>query len=186
MKTLDIVFTRSKKKIPIGSWAIRWWVSLLLKGRKGLFKLHPTSHCAVQQEIREWGKRYFQASEGRVNYEFEDFFNQKHKIIKTYTLEVSTDIDRYIKHQCYVEAGNSYSTLQNLGMFISGLLSFFGIRSKPLWKEGRNCSELIYRCVIMSMFGDLGFNSDNIYPHQIELIIQDKFRKGEDGIWRRE
>jgi hypothetical protein len=55
MKLLDIVCTKSRKKLPFFGWGIMWWTG------KGF------SHVARAVERRDWGKRYFQASEGSVN-----------------------------------------------------------------------------------------------------------------------
>ena len=73
-KLLDIVATKSRKSFPILGWGIMWWTG------KGF------SHVARAVEIRDWGKRYFQASEGKVNYEYEKYFLKKHEIVHKYHL----------------------------------------------------------------------------------------------------
>lgn len=173
-KKLDVVFTKSKKKMPFFSWAIRWWTN------------KPYSHVARAIEIRDWGKRYFQASEGKVNYEFEKYFDQKHIIVKSYTIEISKDIDRSIKHECYKEAGNAYATLQNVGIALLDIAyKICGKRFKNPWTKGRNCSEILLTAVFRPMFGDLGYSENIIKPHDIEAILIDKFELHQDGIWRR-
>lgn len=173
-KTIDIVFTKSKKFMPIGSWLIRWWTN------------KPYSHVARAIEIRDWGKRYFQASEGKVNYEFEKFFLQKHEIVKSYTIEVSKDVDQAIKYECYIEAGNVYATLQNMGIPLLDIaFKLFGKRFKNPWRKGRNCSEILLTTIFRLMFGDLGYSENTIKPHDIEAILIDKFELHQDGIWRR-
>lgn len=174
MKTLDIVFTKSKKFLPILSWLIR-----LLTGKR-------YSHCARAIEIRDWGKRYFQASEGKVNYEFEKYFLKKHEIIKSYTIEVSKDIDRDIKYECYIEAGNAYATLQNIGIIITDIaFKLCGKRFKNPWTKGRNCSEILLTAVFRPMLGNLGYSENTVKPHQIEEVILKHFKQDVDGIWRR-
>lgn len=174
MKQLDIVFTKSKKRLPLGSWLIRFWTG------------KDYSHVAVQQEIREWGKRYFQASEGKVNYEFERFFEAKHEIVKIYTIEVSKDLDRSIKHACYVEAGNKYAMLQNLGIALIDItFRLFGKKFKNPWNKGRNCSEILYTAVFMQMLGALDYSENTIKPQHIEEIILNNFVQRPDGTWIR-
>ena len=117
MKELKIVFTKSKKKFHILSWAIMLWTK------------QEYSHVARAVEIKDWGYRYFQASEGSVNYQFEELFNKKHEIIKTYCLCITSELDREIKKACYKEAGNKYGTMQNLGIFLVDILSFLSTKS---------------------------------------------------------
>lgn len=171
MKTLDIVFTESAKTLPIGSLAIK------------LYTGKPYSHVAVQQEVRDWGKRYFQASEGKVNYEFEKFFLKKHRIVRQYTIEISPELDRAIKKACYLEAGNAYGTMQNLGIVLVDFLKIFNIRATNPWKSGRNCSELIYVEVLKRLMPRLDLNPDTVKPHQLEEIILNNFTQLEDGNW---
>ena len=162
MKELEIVFTKSKLKLPIGSWLIRLWT------RK------PYSHVARAVQIRDWGKRYYQASEGKVNYEFEKFFHKKHKVVKTFKLQISEELDRSIKKACYEEAGNSYAMMQNIGIVLVDILAAIGIKIKNPWKKGRNCSELLYLKVLKPMFPELNYNPDTIKPHHIEEILISK------------
>lgn len=166
MKELKIVFTKSKKKFAIGSWLIRMWTK------------QPYSHVARAVEIRDWGYRYFQASEGKVNYEFEKFFLKKHTIVKSYTISIPKDLDRQIKKQCYFEAGNKYGTMQNVGIFLKDL----GIFKETPWKSGRNCSELIFLEVFKQLVPDLKNDPDTIKPHEVEEIIKTHFNEV-NGKW---
>jgi hypothetical protein len=177
-KTVSIVFTKSKKKFPIGSLLIRWWSS------KGFFKLHPYSHVARATVIRDWGYRYFQASEGKVNYEFETFFRNKHHIVKQYDISVSKEIDKEIKKKCYEEAGNTYAMAQNIGIFLTDVvMSLFGRKLKNPWTRGRNCSEILYAKCFKVLLPDLNYNENKIKPHEIEEIILENFEQLDDGCW---
>lgn len=163
MKELKIVFTKSKKKFPIASWLIRAWT-----GKK-------YSHVARAANIQEWGWRYFQANEGKVNYEYEEHFLKKHEIIKEYTIIVDTEMDKKIKETCYKQCGNKYGIMQNIGIFLIDL----GILKSNPWKSGVNCSELIYTHVLKPMFPELDHNPDTIKPHEIENILISKGYKNE-------
>lgn len=166
MKTLKIVFTESNKKFAVGSWLIKWWTK------------QPYSHVARAIEIRDWGYRYFQASEGKVNYEFEKFFLKKHKIVKSYTISILPELDKQIKKACYEEAGNKYGTVQNIGIFLKDI----GLLKSNPWKQGRNCSELMFLEVFKQLIPNLKGNPDTIKPHEIEKIIIEHFDE-KDGIW---
>ena len=139
------------------------------------------SHVARSIEIRDWGQRYYQASEGKVNYEYEDYFMAKHHIVKKYELSISEDLDRDIKKACYKEAGNKYATMQNLGIVLVDIAAFFGLKIKNPWKKGRNCSELIYTQVLKKMYPELAYNPDTIKPHQIDEILMEKGFKPSEG-----
>lgn len=162
-KELEIVFTKSKKRFPFFSWLIRLWT------RK------PYSHVARAIEIRDWGKRYFQASEGKVNYEFEKYFEEKHHIVKKYIIKVPPEMDRAIKYECYLEAGNKYALMQNVGIAVVDIVyKIFKKKINNPWKHGRNCSELLYLNVLKPMFPELTYDPDLIKPHQIDKILEEK------------
>lgn len=185
MRILGVVLTKSKKKIPVGGHAIRWWTSVVVNGWRGFFKLWGYSHVARSTQIRDWGKRYFQASGAQVNYEHETYFNQKHEIVKEYNIEISKEMDGRIKKACYKEAGAQYGTMQNVGIFLTDL--YFKIcksNTKNPWHKGRNCSEIIYADALKLIIPTLDYNENKIKPHEIEEIILEHFEEGEDGIWR--
>jgi len=165
-KELRVVFTKSKLRFPIGSALIMWWTK------------KPYSHVARAVQIRNWGWRFFQASEGKVNYEFEKYFLEKHEIIREYTIALCEESDRRIKHECYKEAGHVYGMMQNLGILLVDLKL---CKDTP-WKKGRNCSELMYREFLKVIIPELDYNPDTIKPHHIEDIIL-KYFEEIDGKW---
>ena len=165
MKELKIVFTKSKKKFAIGSWLIRWWTG------------QEYSHVAKEIIRQNWGAGYYQASEGKVNYEHESIFLQKHEIVKEFILLVDTKLDFSIKEACWRECGNDYGTMQNLGILLVDIAAKLGIRATNPWKKGRNCSELLYLTVLKQMYPELDYNPDTIKPHHIEEILTTKYKK---------
>lgn len=160
MKKLTIVFTKSKKYFPIGSWLIRAWT----------FK--PYSHVAIKFESKIFKQpTYYQASEGLVNYMSEYNFLKKHEIVKTYEIEIDELLYIDIREQCHNEAGANYGFMQNIGIVIADVFKWFGVKIKNPWKKGRNCSELLY----VHVFRNLGINChdpDLIKPHHTEEIIK--------------
>lgn len=162
MKELKIVFTKSKKKMPLFSWAIMVWTG------------KPYSHVAREVEVRDWGKAYYQSSDNKVNYEYHTVFEKKHEIVKCYTLTISDEVDGEIRKACYQEAGKQYATKQVFGMLLVDTLGFFGIKIKNPWKEGRTCSESLYARAFKLIFPDLDYNEDTIKPEHIEEIILDR------------
>ena len=119
MRELTLVFTKSKKRFPIISWLIRLWTG------------KPYSHVARKVIRRDWGAGYYQASEGKVNYEHENIFFKKHKVVKEYTLIVPRELEMLIRKECWKECGNKYGFLQNIGIIfvdicrvLIGLISY--------------------------------------------------------------
>ena len=157
--TIVIVFTKSIKKFPLISKLIMWWT-----GKE-------YSHVAREVVRRDWGSGFYQASEGNVNYEHESVFHQKHKIVKEYILMVDKSLEMDIRKACWEDCGKKYGMLQNLGILLVDL----GICKDTPWKEGRNCSELIYIKILKEMIPDLNHNPDTVKPHHIEDIIRKYF-----------
>lgn len=176
MKQIDIVFTKSKKKFPIGSWIIRWWTK------------KPYSHVARGIKVRNWAYLYYQANEGEVNYEVKKEFDKKHEIIKKYQLLVPDHLDEAIKKACIEDSGKPYGVMQNIGIFIVDIVYWItGKTIRNPWRSGRNCSETIYENVFLPMYPKLTYNKETIKPHQIEEIILDKFsQKGLDWVPKKE
>lgn len=170
MKEIEVVFTKSKKWLPLVSWLIR------------LYTWKPYSHVAGSHEIRNWGKRYYQASEGRVNYEYETFFHKKHEIVKSYKIKVNEALERESKKAFYQQAGNKYATMQNIGVVWVDINKLFGRKIDNPYKAGKNCSEILYNTVFKKLIPELDYNPDTIKPHHIEDIIKTYFKE-DNGYW---
>ena len=165
MRELKIVFTKSKKKIALFSRLLRWWT------RK------PYSHVAREVIRQDWGAGYYQASEGHVNYEHESVFHKKHEIVKSYTLMVDDHYEMSVRKACWEDCGKDYGVWQNVGIFLVDI----GLLRDTPWKDGRNCSELIYLKVFHDLL-PLNYNPDTIKPHHLEDIILEYFVE-RDGKW---
>jgi len=166
IKDIKLVFTKSKKKLPIFSWLIMWWTKKAY------------SHVARAVQIRTWGHRFFHAAEGSVKYEYEDFFYKKNEVVKEYIIAVCETTDKRIKQACYKQSGNKYGMMQNIGIFLIDL----GILKKNPWKNGFNCSELMYLEFLKVILPELDYNPDTIKPHHIEEIIL-KYFEEKDSKW---
>lgn len=154
-----LVFTKSKKFLPIGSWLIRLWMN------------KPYSHVAREKNIM--GETlYYQASEGKVNYENKSVFNKKHEIVARYEIDVTEEMSRQISRDCLIDAGKKYGFLQNIGIVIAKI---FGLKTN-LFSEGRNCSELLTLRVLFNKYPELKekYNPDLIEPNELEQILIEK------------
>ena len=160
-REINIVFTKSKKNLPIASWLIRLWT------------WKPYSHVARHKNILNVDM-YYHATEGRVNYECARVFDRKHEIVKSYKLEVPLELERNMAKSCLEDAGENYAMMQNLGNMYVDVMKLFGVQVDTPWKKGRNCSELLYVHILKPMFSDLDYNPDTVKPHHIEEILKAK------------
>lgn len=175
MRKLEIVFTRSRKKISFISKAIMWYM--------GTDYSHVARRAYIGKHMREM---YYQSSEHKVNYEYKDVFHKKHEIIAEYNILIEDDLYSEVADMCLTQAGAVYATMQNLGIVWVDICSRLGFKVKNPWKKGRNCSELIYLAVLKKLIPDLDskYVADTINPRQIEDIIKANFKQSEDGIYR--
>lgn len=165
MRKLTVVFTKSKKKFPIGSWLIM------------LGTMKPYSHVALKFESRIFNSpTFYQASDGLVNYMSGTQFDKKHEIIVSYELEVEEEAYSKIREECHEEAGAPYGFMQNIGIVLADIASWVGLKIKNPFKEGRNCSELLY----VHVFSKLGYKEldpDLVKPHHIEQLLTTSYRR---------
>lgn len=163
MREVKIVFTKSRKKFPIASWLIRLWT----------WKEY--SHVALEVNL-SWldGPMYFQASDGKVNYEYKTHFDRKHEIVQKYTISIPEDLYGKLSKKRLELAGEEYGFLQNLGILYVDIMAMFKKSVKNPWKKGENCSELLYKTVLKPMYPDLNYDPDTIRPDHIEDIIMEK------------
>lgn len=159
MTELKVVFTKSKKRFPIFSWLVMLWTG------------KPYSHVAREVVRRDWGSGFYQASEGKVHYEFESLFYKKHEVVKEYKLLVPKELEMEVRKACWHDCGKTYGMMQNVGI---PLIDIGLLKNNP-WKDGRNCSELIYLKVLKVLIPELDYNPDTIKPHHIEDIILEYF-----------
>lgn len=165
-RQIEIVFTKSKKKFPIFSWLIRLWT----------WKSY--SHVARKMQIGFLDQpNYFQASEGQVNWEYHTHFDQKHEIVESISFPVTEQEYRLFNKTCWEQVGAKYGLKQNMGIVLCDILSLVGIKMSNPWKDGMNCSEVIYRTILKPKFGDLGYRPDKIKPHHIRRILKKYYNK---------
>ena len=120
---------------------------------------------------------FYQASEGMVNYMSGIQFNKRHKIVRSYKIQIDDNLYRTIRNQCHLEAGAKYGTAQNIGIFLTDIATLLGFKINNPWSQGRICSELIYENVLIPRLGGLGYDKDKIKPHEVEDIILNNLKK---------
>lgn len=163
MREVELVFTKSRKKFPVFSWLIRLWT----------WKSY--SHIARKLQISFLDEPcYFQANDGKINWEYHRHFAKKHKVVKRVKFELSNKEYLKLNKLCWEQAGDKYGLLQNLGIAVVDICKLIGINICNPWKQGQNCSEVIYRTIIKRRHPELKYNPDTIKPHHIERILKQK------------
>ena len=168
MKKLEIIFTKSKKRFALISWIIRKYTN------------KEYSHVARKLKISFLKNPcYFQANEGKVNWEYEPHFLNENEIVKTYSFDIPDSLHKQFNIACWESVGQNYGYLQNIGIFIvEQIKKYLNVDIKNPWKSGANCSEIIYLTILKPMFPDLDYDPDTIKPDDIEYILLNKQKSG--------
>lgn len=160
MRTMVVVFTKSKKTFPIFSWLIMLWT------------WKNFSHVALKVELPHIEKpMLFQASEGSVNYEYWDHFDKKHEIVEEVSIDIPDEIYSDLSKKRLMAAGEEYGFLQNVGIVLVDICKVVGLNIDNPWKRGKNCSEIIYETVLKPMNPELDFDPNTVKPHHIKRIL---------------
>ena len=137
----------------------------------------PISHILVEFETPYLGQNfvYHSAIGSGVSFMTRKRFDKNNEIMETYEIELNNDQYNEIRNNLLDNCGEHYALWQNLGVLIVDQLRKIGIKCKNPWKNGQNCSELIYRYVISYIYKDQShiFEPDLIKPSQIRKILKD-------------
>jgi len=165
MKKIVVGFSKSKKKFPIASWAIR------------LYQCSKFSHTYLRETLRVFkDDLIIHASEGSVQRISEYQFDKKHEVVEEFEITVEDpEIYQTMKDIMHKYSGASYSILQNLGILYVDLVR--GICNKRVsnpFQKGWNCSELVMTVLQVKFpeyFEDLDANT--VTPKEVNLLLND-------------
>jgi hypothetical protein len=138
-----IGFSKSRKKIAIGSWLIR------------AYQRTEYSHCYIRIPHPTKSDTIFHASEGLVQRMSETQFDKKHRVVQEFEISVPRESFVSMGNIAHELSGSDYGLLQNFGIVLARLLLKINIRINNPFKKGWNCSELV--CYMMRQF-DSNFN----------------------------
>jgi len=161
MRTLKLHFTRNKDG-KIFSRLLQWYENL------------PISHVAVQlQTSKALGQNFVLHSVmgHGVSLISKDRFLKDNEIMETYTLELEVNEYKSIRNAMLADCGEDYAMMQNIGIFIVDMLRKINIMSDNPFKDGQNCSELVYRHLIPEEYKSDNISPDLIKPSQIRSIL---------------
>lgn len=156
MDTLIIGFSKSKKKFAIYSWLICW-----VEGT-------PFSHAyirwysnALQRDI------IYQASGTMVNFCGRKVFDEHHRVVEEFQIEVSPEAKQKVVQFAIDNAGVPYGTKAALGIGLVRFMKLFGKTITNPFRDGKTtyvCSELVADILIEALGQKLDQGIDDIGP----------------------
>lgn len=163
MRKLTIHFSRSTKKFNQFSRLLQWYEGI------------PVSHVLVEFETPHLGQNfvYHSVVGTGVSFMSRSKFDSINEIMETYVLEIEEDQYVELRNALLAECGESYAFMQNIGIFIVDIIRKLGVSIENPFKDGQNCSELIYRYIIQSLYpGDYNTTPDLVKPSEIRNILK--------------
>jgi hypothetical protein len=163
MRTFKIHFTRNRKGA-IFSRLLQWYERL------------PISHVSVEFNTPHLGQNfiYHSAIGNGVSFMTKKRFEKANEIMETY--EVTLEDMEYIamRNDLLDNCGESYATMQNLGILLVDMARRKGLPMANPWKDGQNCSELIYRHVMPYLVPILwgSYDPDLVKPSEIRKLLK--------------
>lgn len=163
MREIKIHFTRNRKG-KIFSRAIMWYDKVNF------------SHCAIELNLKKINTQviYHSSLEGGVNFYNKDLFLEKNEIVDTYTIHLEEKEYRSILKGLIESCGIEYALMQNIGIVLVDITRRIGINVKNPWKKGYNCSELVYRYIILNKYPTEIHDPELIKPSEIKNILNNK------------
>jgi len=167
MRKIIIHFSRSTKSFNYFSRLLQWYEGL------------PISHVLVEFETPALGQNfvYHSVIGNGVSFLTKKRFLKINEIMETFEIEVDEETYKCIRNGLLNNCGEQYATFQNIGIFIVDQLRKIGIKKENPWKDGQNCSELIYQEVIPKILDqEFNFTPDLIKPSEIRTILLSKYK----------
>lgn len=158
VKYITVGFSRSKKTIPIASWAIQ------------LYQRTWFSHVYIKISIPGLNENtIIHASGGMVHALSQTQFDKKHQIVREFKIKLNKPININALHS-YL--GQDYGFTQNIGIIISDIFKKFGKTISNPWKRGFNCSEFVM-IALQESYPDIfsKFDPNTITPKDIYGIL---------------
>lgn len=128
MKTVTIGFSKSKKKLAIGSLAIRAYMGT------------PYSHVYIKFHSDSIDRELiYEAVGGGVRFIGTKLWKSHAEEVSSFNIQITQENFISLLQYCVDNAGTDYGFAQNMGVFICTVLN---LKENP-FKEGKNCSETV-------------------------------------------
>ena len=113
MRKVKIGFSKSTKKLPLFSWAVRLWDGT------------PYSHCYTEFENRRHPELplIYQASHDMMNFMSRPVFETENEVIEEFLIEVSDEAYDHLLYKAIQIVGKPYGVKQILGIVVARLFN---------------------------------------------------------------
>lgn len=130
---------------------------------------------------RDYSHTYFRFDEKKVlhseiengvNYWSIEQFKEKNTITAEYSVQVPDTQYMELRESLNHHMGHKYAFWQNIGIILVDFLVKFGIKRRNPFRDGDNCSELVFRCLKM-IHPELKrkYKPNTVRPDHIEDIL---------------
>lgn len=158
VETVTIGFSKSRKKLPIGSWLIRAYMGT------------PYSHVFLKFYSETLDRELiYEAVGGGVRFIGSEQWKKHAVEVASFKVDLVKDNRVSLLQYCIDHAGENYGFLQNLGI---PLTSLFNLGSNP-FQSGTNCSEEVYKVLLLSGYPKTK-KKDLVTPRDVYEILQQK------------
>lgn len=158
MKKITIGFSKSKKKIAIGSLLIRWYMQT------------PYSHVYFKFDAKSFDRiLVYEAVGAGVRFIGLNKWQSDHEEVASFELDISDESYKKIMQYCIDNAGTEYGFWQNIGILIANICK----SSKNPITDGENCSEVIGEVLALEGY-KIHKDFNLLTPEDIFLILDNK------------
>lgn len=156
MEKVTIGFSKSRKKLPIGSWLIR------------LYQGTPYSHVYLKFHSESLNRTLvYEAVGGGVRFVGNKLWEEHAEEVKSYTIELKKCNRVRLMQFCVDNAGIDYAYGQNIGIVLADI---FNLKKNPLTK-GVNCCEIIGNILELEGY-KLSKDANLLTPLDIDKILE--------------
>ena len=160
MRKLKIGFSGNNK---IGSRVLKWYMK---KDYAHTFVQYDTKHHMGDDSI------YHSSMASGVGFYANERFEEDNTKVLMYELEINDEIYIEIRKRLFTECGRKYAHLQNIGILIGDFLKGLGCSFDNPFREGLNCSELVFLALCMLHPElDIDYDRNTIRPDHIQDIL---------------
>lgn len=156
MEKITVGFSKSRKKIPIGSWLIRWYLGT------------PYSHTYIKFYSETLNRTLiYEAVGGGVRFIGSKEWESHAEEVKSYTISIKKCNYIRLLQYCVDNAGVNYAYSQNIGIILAKI---FKLNKNPLTK-GLQCSEVLGNILELEGYG-IKKDANLLTPLDIDKILE--------------
>lgn len=157
MKVFYIGFSRNRKN-KIFSRLLMWYMSKNYSHTYFKFGEASVLHSEMENGVNYWTSKEFE---------------EKNITTMEYRIQIPENEYTDLRERLNRHVGHRYAYLQNLGILLVDLFVKFGIKKRNPFRDGDNCSELVFRS-LKRLHPELkkDYRPNTVRPDHIEEILE--------------